>query len=152
MMYLQPLSKARNLHWSTTMNQAPRQFSTILRRSSKWRLLVTHGYTINSRKSSIIWRARNWVTIHFQQLKYKQYERPESCDTLTPVKFNPPIWEKLKSKTKSSDLRFQKIQTAFNKSLIAMVQVTDCLTKLNHSRPMRRRKSVSLIHRIWSGK
>ena len=61
--------------------------------------------------------------------KYKLYERPENCDALTSVKVNPPIWEKLKSETRSSDLRFQKIQTALNKSLIAMVQVTDCLTK-----------------------
>ena len=37
MMYFQPLSKARNLHWSTTMDRAPRRFSTILRRRSKWR-------------------------------------------------------------------------------------------------------------------
>ena len=113
---------------STTINRGPRRFSTIWRRSSKWRLFVAHGYTINSRISSIIWRARNCLTIHFAT-KYKLYERPENCDTLTPVKVNPPIWEKLKSETRSSDLRFQKIRTALNKSLIAMVQVTDCLTK-----------------------
>ena len=61
--------------------------------------------------------------------KYKLYDRPENCDALIQVKVNPPIWDKLKSETRSSDLRFQKIQTALNKSLIAMVQVTDCLTK-----------------------
>ncbi|XP_028415993.1 uncharacterized protein LOC114539556 [Dendronephthya gigantea] len=60
--------------------------------------------------------------------KYKLYDRPENCGALVPVKVNPPIWDKLKSETRSSDLRFQKIQTALNKSLIAMVQVTDCLT------------------------
>ena len=44
-------------------------------------------------------------------------------------KVNLPIWDKLKSESRSIDLRFQKIQTALNKNLIAMVQVTDCLTK-----------------------
>ena len=38
--------------------------------------------------------------------KYKLYERPENCDALIPVKVNPPIWDKLKSETRSSDLRF----------------------------------------------
>ena len=47
---------------------------------------------------------------------------------LLTVKVNPPIWDKLKSETRSNDLKFQKVQTALNKSLIAMVQVTDALT------------------------
>ena len=45
------------------------------------------------------------------------------------VKVKPPIWDKLKSETRSNDLKFQKVQTALNKSLIAMVQVTNALTK-----------------------
>ena len=55
--------------------------------------------------------------------------RPENCTALLTVKVNPPIWDKLKSETRSNDLKFQKVQTALNKSLIAMVQVTDALTK-----------------------
>ena len=61
--------------------------------------------------------------------KYKLYDRPENCTALLTVKVNPPIWDKLKSETRSNDLKFQKVQTALNKSLIAMVQVTDALTK-----------------------
>ena len=61
--------------------------------------------------------------------KYKLYDRPENCTALLTVKVNPPIWDKLKSETRSNDLKFQKVQTALSKSLIAMVQVTDALTK-----------------------
>ena len=61
--------------------------------------------------------------------KYKLYDRLENCTALLTVKVNPPIWDKLKSETRSNDLKFQKVQTALNKSLIAMVHVTNVLTK-----------------------
>ena len=46
--------------------------------------------------------------------KYKLYERPENCSALIPVKVNPPIWDKLKSETRSNDLKFQKKANCFN--------------------------------------
>ena len=55
--------------------------------------------------------------------KYKLYDRPENCTAFIPIRVNPPIWDKLKYETRSNDLRFQKIQTALAKGLIAMVQV-----------------------------
>ena len=61
--------------------------------------------------------------------KYKLYDSPENCTARLTVNVNPPIWYKLKSETRSNDLKFQKVQTTLDKSLIAMVQVTDALTK-----------------------
>ena len=62
--------------------------------------------------------------------KFKLYDCPSNCKRLIPVKVNPPIWDKLKSETRPDDLKFQKIQSAISKSLIASVQVRDVLTKL----------------------
>ena len=52
--------------------------------------------------------------------KYKLNDRPENCTAFIPVRVNLPIWDKLKPETRSSDLRFQKIQTALAMGLIAL--------------------------------
>ena len=50
-----------------------------------------------------------------------QYLQPDNCQHLVVPKVNPMIWENLNSKTRSLDLRLQRIQKPLVKGLTALV-------------------------------
>lgn len=70
-----------------------------------------------------------------QAERLKAYQRPENCDSLVTVKVNPLIWEKLRSETRSADIKLQKVQTLIIKSVMPSVQVIETLNKVQDQIP-----------------
>ena len=48
--------------------------------------------------------------------KRAKYNRPQNCEHLVSTRGNPQIWAKMRSSSKSRDLRMQKIETSMLKS------------------------------------
>lgn len=61
--------------------------------------------------------------------KLKSVQRPVNCDSLVVPRVNPLIWDKLKSDTRSSDIKMQKIEKVLFKGTIGVVEVIDTLLK-----------------------
>ena len=70
-----------------------------------------------------------------QAERLKAYQRPKNCDSLVTVKVNPLIWEKLRSETRSGDIKLQKVQTLIIKSAIPSVQAIETLNKVQDQIP-----------------
>lgn len=62
--------------------------------------------------------------------KLANYNRPKNCGNLVSTRVNPQIWAKMRSSSKSRDLRMQKIETSMLKSLHPIISLTDKLSSL----------------------
>ena len=50
--------------------------------------------------------------------KNEKYNRPENCENLINTRVNPEIWSKIRSNTRSRDLKMQKLETSLLNSMI----------------------------------
>ena len=64
-----------------------------------------------------------------------RYNRPENCDCLETTKVNHLIWDKLKSETRSADIKFQRVQTNLVKGVIPIVSLIQELVKARERIP-----------------
>ena len=62
--------------------------------------------------------------------KHEKYNRPENCENLINTRVNPEIWSKIRSNTRSRDLKMQKLETSLLKSMIPIVKMSDKLLEL----------------------
>ena len=62
--------------------------------------------------------------------KHEKYNRPENCENLINTRVNPEIWTKVRSNTRSRDLKMQKLETSLLKSMIPIVKMSDKLLEL----------------------
>ena len=62
--------------------------------------------------------------------KHEKYNRPENCENLINTRVNPEIWSKVRSNTRSRDLKMQKLETSLLKSMIPIVKMSDKLLEL----------------------
>ena len=62
--------------------------------------------------------------------KHEKYNRPENCENLINTRVNPEIWSKIRSNTRSRDLKMQKLETSLLKSMIPIVKMSDKLVEL----------------------
>ena len=51
--------------------------------------------------------------------------RPANCENVTATKVNPEVWSKIRSSTRSRDLKFQRLQNIVQKSMIPLIKLTD---------------------------
>ena len=51
--------------------------------------------------------------------------RPTNCENVTGTKVNPEVWSKIKSNTRSRDLKFQRLQNVVQKAMIPLIKLTD---------------------------
>ena len=66
--------------------------------------------------------------------KLESHHRPENLDSLKVKKYNTEIWsEMLQSKTRSKDLKTQKLQGCILKAVGVISKVTDTLINLGHN-------------------
>ena len=63
------------------------------------------------------------------------YNTPENCDCLTSTKVNHLIWDKLKSDTRSVDIKLQRVQSNLVKGLVPIVSVIEKLVKARYKIP-----------------
>ena len=61
----------------------------------------------------------------------KRYLKPNNCEYLTETKVNPPIWNNIADKARTTDIKLQKAQKALVKGITAVVNVVDKI--LNNS-------------------
>ena len=62
------------------------------------------------------------------QEKLNKYHRPENCESLTKVRVNQSIWNRLTAAVRSQDVRLQKVQTSIFKGMCALTTMIDkCL-------------------------
>lgn len=54
-----------------------------------------------------------------------KYPVPKNCSAAEVPKVNPPIWDNLKSSTKSRDLKLQRIQSSLSRGLVALMRTLD---------------------------
>ena len=57
----------------------------------------------------------------------KLHETPENCSTLAETKVNEGVWNNLGETTRSTDLKFQKVQKRFIKGMIVIVSMVNKL-------------------------
>ena len=62
--------------------------------------------------------------------KHEKYNRPENCEHLINTTVNPEFWSKVRSNTRSRDLKMQKLETSLLKSMIPIVNISDKLLEL----------------------
>ena len=62
--------------------------------------------------------------------KLGKYNRPQNCENLVSTRVNPEIWAKMRSSSKSRDLKMQKIETSMLKSMHPIISLTDKLLVL----------------------
>jgi len=68
--------------------------------------------------------------------KHEKYNRPQNCENLINTRVNPEIWSKIRSNTRSRDLRMQKLETSLNKSMIPIIKIVDKMLELkSNSKP-----------------
>ena len=56
-----------------------------------------------------------------------KYNRPQNCENLASTTVDPEIWWKMRSNSKSKDLRMQKIETSMLKSMHPVINLADKL-------------------------
>ena len=54
-----------------------------------------------------------------------KYPAPKNCPAVEVPKVNPPIWDNLKTSTKSRDLKLQRIQSSLSRGLVALMRTLD---------------------------
>ena len=64
-----------------------------------------------------------------------RYNPSENCNCLTSTKVNHLIWDKLKSDTRSADIKLQRVQTNLVKGLVPIVSVIEKLVKARDKIP-----------------
>lgn len=64
-----------------------------------------------------------------------RYNTPENCDCLTSTKVNHLIWDKLKSDTRSVDIKLQRVQSNLVKGLVPVASVIEKLVKARDKIP-----------------
>ena len=64
-----------------------------------------------------------------------RYNTPENCECLTSTKVNHLIWDKLKSGTRSADIKLQRVQSNLVKGLVLTVSVIEKLVKARDNIP-----------------
>ena len=62
--------------------------------------------------------------------KLAKYNRPQNLENLVSTRVNPQIWAKMRSSSKSRDLRMQKIETSMFKSMHPIISLTEKLLSL----------------------
>jgi len=62
--------------------------------------------------------------------KHDKYNRPENCENLINTRVNPEIWSKVRSNTRSRDLKMRKLETSLLKRMIPIVKMSDKLLEL----------------------
>ena len=75
--------------------------------------------------------------------KHEKYNRPENCENLINTRVNPEIWTKVRSNTRSRDLKMQKLETSLLKSMIPIVKMSDMLLELKSNSKSASLKYVS---------
>ena len=51
--------------------------------------------------------------------------RPGNCENVTGTKVNPEVWSKIRSATRSRDLKLQRLQNLIQKATIPLIKLTD---------------------------
>ena len=64
-----------------------------------------------------------------------RYNRPENCECLTSTKVNHLIWDKLKSDTRSNDIKLQRVQSNLVKGIIPIVSIVQKLVDAREKVP-----------------
>ena len=68
--------------------------------------------------------------------KHEKYNRPQNCENLINTRVNPEIWSKIRSNTRSRDLRMQKLETSLIKSMIPIIKIVNKMLELkSNSKP-----------------
>ena len=75
--------------------------------------------------------------------KNEKYNRPENCENLINTRVNPEIWSKIRSNTRSRDLKMQKLETSLLRSMIPIVKMSDKLLELKSSSESASKSNVS---------
>ena len=75
--------------------------------------------------------------------KHEKYNRPENCENLINTRVNPEIWTKVRSNTRSRDLKMQKLETSLLKSMIPIVKMSDKLLELKSTSTSASQSDVS---------
>ena len=64
-----------------------------------------------------------------------RYNPPEKCECLTSTKVNHLIWDKLKSDSRSADIKLQRVKSNLVKGLVPIVSVIEKLVKARDKIP-----------------
>lgn len=80
--------------------------------------------------------------------KLANYNRPKNCESFVSTRVNPQIWAKMRSSSKSRDLRMQKIETSTLKSLHPIISLTDKLLSLKSSPQIVSKEDASSFLRL----
>ena len=75
--------------------------------------------------------------------KHEKYNRLENCENLINTRVNPEIWTKVRSNTRSRDLKMQKLETSLLKSMIPIVKMSDKLLELKSNSKSASQSDVS---------
>ena len=57
--------------------------------------------------------------------KLSNCSRPGNCENVTGTKVNPEVWSKIRSGTRSRDLKLQRLQNVIQKATIPLIKLTD---------------------------
>ena len=57
--------------------------------------------------------------------KLSNYSRPGNCENVPGTKVNPEVWSKIRSGTRSRDLKLQRLQNVIQKATIQLIKLTD---------------------------
>ncbi len=67
--------------------------------------------------------------------KLNSFKRPANIEELKPTRVNPEIWSSLQAKTRSFDIKLQKVESALLKSIVPIVSCIASLMKSEASDP-----------------
>ena len=90
--------------------------------------------TILMRHVQVVWtqnlQKKNkmiWTKLSDEKLKGKLSTcgRPGNCENVTGTKVNPEVWSKIRSGTRSRDLKLQRLQNVIQKATILLIKLTD---------------------------
>ena len=72
-----------------------------------------------------------WTKLSNDKLKEKLSicSRPENCENVTGTKVNPEVWSKIRSGTRSGDLKLQRLQNVIQKAMIPLIKLTEWCIK-----------------------
>ena len=84
------------------------------------------GPAVTERVAKVVnsgWRTK--VTEDMTKTVTDKYHRPQNCVNLNVPKINPELWSKLKSSTRSVDIKLQQTQCLIMKAIIPLAQLVD---------------------------
>ena len=84
---------------------------------------IVHGLLREKLKDEVLTATQN------------RYNTPENCDCLTSMKVNHVIWDKLKSDTRSVDIKLQRVQSNLVKGLVPVLSVIEELVQARDKIP-----------------